>query len=399
MHFNSAHDIPVNDWNELLQSQNSFLSLEYLSALEDAHDNGLELRYVMFQNAQNEYIGLAAFQITHFITSNDAYSSKLLKWLNQATQYIRRGHIHNVLICGNALATGEHGYCFLSPTDTNGIVQISEDEKVRLVFDAMLNISADEKKRGKRICAMVAKDFYPHSKGFSDALAKRRFSSFQVDHNMVMPIHSSWKTFDDYLAALSTKFRTKAKSAYKKSEQLRELRMTAEDVIRFAPRMQQLYENVYERADFRLGKMNVKALAEMIAQMPERFFVTGLLLNDELVGFCSAMKSNETLEAHVIGIDYECNREHGVYQRMLYKYINLAIESQCIRIVYGRTAAEIKSTVGAMPVDLTCCVFHPRKISNALLTLILNYVKPSDYPHRNPWRAEVLEEIKTIPLY
>jgi predicted N-acyltransferase len=395
LHFNSVHDIPAAEWNNIVENKNAFLALGYLAALEDTHDSGLELRFVMFQNSKNEFIGIAAFQITHFITSPDAYSNQLLKWINQLAKFIRRGHVHNILICGNALATGEHGFYF-SNSYANAL---SEEEKARLVLDAMQNISADEKKNGKRICAMVAKDFYPTSDKFPLALSRRGFTSFQVDHNMVMPLLAEWKSFDDYLAALNTKFRTKAKAAFKKSEQLAVRPMTAEEILKHCDRMQHLYSNVYDKADFRLGKLNVHALSLMIKNMPYEFFVTGLFLKEELVGFCTAVKTDQSIEAHVIGIDYENNREHCVYQRILYEYISLGIKLQCNRIVYGRTAAEIKSTIGAMPVDLTCSIYHPRTISNALLNLILNYVKPSDYPHRNPWRAEVFEEIKNAKLF
>jgi predicted N-acyltransferase len=395
LHFNSVHDIPAAEWNSIVKNKNAFLELGYLAALEDTHDSGLELRLVMFQNSKNEFIGIAAFQITHFITSPDAYSNQLLKWLNKLAKFIRRGHVHNILICGNALATGEHGFFFSN--DEAGA--LSKEEEARLVLDAMQNVAAEEKQRGKRICAMVAKDFYPDNDKFPLALSRKGFTSFQVDHNMVMPLLPSWKNFDDYLAALNTKFRTKAKAAFKKSNQLLVRPMTAEEIMEQSERMQLLYSNVYDKADFRLGKLNVCALSLMIKNMPEEFFVTGLYLKEELVGFCTAVKTDPSIEAHVIGIDYENNREHCVYQRILYEYISLGIQHQCQRIVFGRTAAEIKSTIGAMPVDLTCSIYHPRTISNALLNLILNYVKPSDYPHRNPWRAEVFEEIKNTKLY
>jgi hypothetical protein len=122
-------------------------------------------------------------------------------------------------------------------------------------------------------------------------------------------------------------------------------------------------------------------------------------LNDELIGFMTAMRCGNVMEAHVIGIDYDTNREHGVYQRILYDYVELAIRLRCARIVYGRTAEEIKSTVGAFPVDLTCSIKHRRIISNTLLSMIINYVKPSVYPQREPYKAETLAKIHMQPLY
>jgi predicted N-acyltransferase len=216
---------------------------------------------------------------------------------------------------------------------------------------------------------------------------------------MVMPVLDEWNTFDDYLESLNTKFRTKAKSALKRSSNLRVVEADETDVLQHAEAMQRLYENVYLKADFRLGRLQAKALAELLKRIPNQFFVRQYFLNDQLVGFMTAMRCGDVIEAHVIGIDYESNREHGVYQRILYDYVELAIRLRCTRIVYGRTAAEIKSTVGAFPVNLTCSIKHRRIISNALLSMIINYVKPSEYPQRDPFKAETIAKIHTQPLY
>lgn len=390
LHFASVADIPEDVWNAALENGSSFLNLNYLRALEEAHDGGLELRYVMFRDHEENFIGVSAFQITHFMTSEDAYSNAFLKWLNKVTQFIRRGHIHNILICGNAFATGEHGFHFNQ--------SLSGDEQVRLVLDAMFQISDTERKKGRPICAMLAKDFYPTSSEISKAFSKRKFSAFQVDHNMVMPIRRSWMNFEDYMADLNTKCRTKAKSAYKRSEKITIKRLNASAIREYAERMQELYNAVYEKADFRLGKLNIHGLEGIHNPNEGDFTVCGYFLEEKMVGFSTSMKNGQSLEAHVIGIDYSVNRDYAIYQRMLYNYVELAIELKVDRIIFGRTAAEIKSTIGAVPVDLTCCVFHPKKISNALLNLILNYVKPSDYPHRNPWRADVEEQLKSFPI-
>jgi hypothetical protein len=377
-------------WSQLHPAEGAFLCLDYLSALEHAHDDGLEIRLAMFYR-DSQPLGIAAFQIAHFVTSDDAYSNVFLNCINAIGRCIRGKHIHNILINGNAFATGEHGFSFQTEVDSQTIALC--------IHNAMESIAAQEQKKGRRICAMVTKDFYPGTVGVADHLEKYRFKKFQVDHNMVMPLLAEWNSFDDYLESLNTKFRTKAKAALKRSSNLRVVEATDSDVHHHAEAMQRLYENVYLKADFRLGKLQAKALAELLKRIPGQFFVRQYFLNDELVGFLTAMRCGNVIEAHVIGIDYDTNREHGVYQRILYDYIEIAIRMRCSRIVYGRTAAEIKSTVGAFPVDLTCSIKHRRIISNTLLSMIINYVKPSDYPQRDPYKTETMAKILSQPLY
>jgi len=388
--FEKTSEVDSTVWSQMHPTAGAFLCLDYLSALENAHDKGLEIRLAVFYKGA-EPLGIAAFQIAHFATSEDAYSNVFLNCINAIGRFVRGKHVHNILISGNAFATGEHGFSF-QPEADNATIAFC-------LHHAMEEIARQEQKKGRRICAMVTKDFYPDTVGVADELQHFRFKKFQVDHNMVMPVLSSWNTFDDYLESLNTKFRTKAKAALKRSTNLRVVDAKESDVHRHSEAMQRLYENVYMKADFRLGKLEATALAELLKRIPNQFFVRQYFLNDELVGFMTAMRCGNVMEAHVIGIDYDTNREHGVYQRILYDYVELAIRLRCTRIVYGRTAAEIKSTVGAFPVDLTCCIKHRRTISNTLLSMIINYVKPSEYPQREPFKTETMAKIQTQPLY
>ncbi|MFN5620690.1 MAG: GNAT family N-acetyltransferase [Flavobacteriales bacterium] len=385
-----TRDVDPLVWGSLHPQSGAFLCLDYLSALEEAHDEGLEVRMAIFFRGKTP-VGIAAFQIAHFMTSEDAYSNVFLRKLNALARCIRGKHIHNILISGNAFATGEHGFTFSD--------DVSMDVIAKSLRGAMDAIAKLEQAKGRRICAMVTKDFYPGLEPVAESLEKYRFKRFQVDHNMVMPVLPEWQSFNDYLETLNTKFRTKAKATLKRSAALEVRSASAEDINEHAAVLQQLYENVYEKADFRLGKLNVRTLAGLRARIPGQFSVNLYFLEGKLVGFMSAMRCGQVLEAHVIGIDYEVNRDHGVYQRMLYDYVALAIELRCTRIVYGRTAAEIKSTVGAFPVNLTCSIKHRRSISNALLRLIIQYVVPSEYPQRQPFKAEVQEALMKIPLY
>lgn len=377
-------------WASMHPQSGAFLCLDYLSALEEAHDEGLEVRMAIFYSGDSP-IGIAAFQIAHFMTSEDAYSNVILRKLNALARCIRGKHIHNILISGNAFATGEHGFTFRDDVPMQTIAK-----GLRGAMDAIAKL---EQAKGRRICAMVTKDFYPGMEPVAEMMEKFKFKRFQVDHNMVMPVLPEWQTFEDYLESLNTKFRTKAKATLKRSAAVEVRTASAEDITRYAPILQQLYENVYEKADFRLGKLDIRTLAGLRSRIPAQFKVKLYFIEDKLVGFMSAMRCGQVLEAHVIGIDYDVNRDFGIYQRMLYDYVDLAIELRCTRIVYGRTAAEIKSTVGAFPVNLTCSIKHRRSISNALLRLIIQYVVPSEYPQRQPFKAEVFEALTKIPLY
>ena len=337
-------------------------------------------------------VGVGVFQITHFTTSEDAYSNWFLRVLNSVISFIRGRHIHNVLICGNALATGEHG-CFFLP-------QVSAEDATAALVEAMDEIAAIESRRGRKICAMVVKDFYPRSATFAAHLENYRFKTFRIDHNMVLPLLSEWKSFDDYLNAMNTKFRTKARAALAKSSSLEAIDMDEQSIAKHLEDLTVLYGNVHNRADFRLGTCDLQVMPVMKRAMGPSFKVMGFSLNGKFVGFMTAFLCGDALEAHVIGFDYELNRQYSIYSAMLYKYVDWAIEGKVSYLIFGRTAAEIKSTIGAYPVDLICAFRHSRFISNALLSRVFHYIKPSPFEQRFPYKGDNAERTsqKLTPL-
>jgi hypothetical protein len=94
-----------------------------------------------------------------------------------------------------------------------------------------------------------------------------------------------------------------------------------------------------------------------------------------------------------VGIDYEFNKSHSIYSSMLYEYVRLGIQMRKKWVMFGRTAGEIKTTIGAFPVRLSCCIRHPGKISNLLLNWLFAYVKPNAFPVRQPWKKHIHSEL------
>ena len=100
------------------------------------------------------------------------------------------------------------------------------------------------------------------------------------------------------------------------------------------------------------------------------------------------MINKNSLDAHFVGIDYEYNREYAVYQRMLYDYVTIGIEKKLDFINFGRTASEIKSSIGAIPQDLTIYLRHKKSIPNKLFRLFLNKIEPKSFNQKFPFKAK-----------
>ena len=118
------------------------------------------------------------------------------------------------------------------------------------------------------------------------------------------------------------------------------------------------------------------------------YFLRAYWLEDKLVGFSSGVFNKNSLDAHFVGIDYALNKEYAIYQRMLYDYILIGIQKKVTMINFGRTASEIKSSVGAVPQDLTIYLRHKKTITNRILSLFLKRIQPSEFKEKHPFKIK-----------
>lgn len=382
-------DVDIQLWDQLVGDTSVYLRSNYLAALEASFDEGLDYRYASFFK-DDEFVGLAAFQITNFesgdLTQN--LRNPIIKRITKAFGANGKSLRYRVLVAGNAFATGEHNFRFKD--------SVNDERQFAAVIQAIDIISQSEKERGQKVSAIVVKDFYPESFSVSRKFADDHYGEFFVDPNMVMPIKASWSSFDDYLDSLTSKYRTKARAAFKRSGDLEIRELGTEDLENHHEEFLTLYEQVYSRAEFKLGKLNFESFLNLRKKLDSEFLLKGYFLNGKLVGFQSGFQYNQTLDAHFVGIDYSKNYDYAIYSRMLYDYVDEAIRRKVKRVSFGRTAMEIKSTVGAFPVDLKCYIRHRSNTPNRLLQLMFNYVKPSEFEQRVPYKKQELSQITSM---
>lgn len=89
-------------------------------------------------------------------------------------------------------------------------------------------------------------------------------------------------------------------------------------------------------------------------------------------------------------MDYELNKELELYQNILYHFIEVAILKNKKTVNLGRTAGEIKSTVGAKVQELTCYVKPQNTVSKVILRPFISFLQPGEWIPRNPFKEEGL---------
>ncbi|HLG04402.1 MAG TPA: hypothetical protein VI731_12460 [Bacteroidia bacterium] len=384
----SIHKLNKTHWNQCVPENNLFLQAEFLGEFEDTANTHLEFRYVLLR-AGNKPAGVLYYQVIHLTADEIGYilrpvASSGSGLAGQWTEWVRRLREQKgfrVLISGNNFISGEYGIAISKNGDP---VQVMD------AFAETAKLIAKNDRNPAKISAILVKDYFPGSTKMPvDRLKKKHFHRFQVEPEMIVPLNKSWITFQDYVNAMSKKYRNRLKMVYKISAALKLVEMDESMLRKKQDEINQLYLNVHRRAKFRLAALGEKYFAGMKAAFPDKFRVTGYFLENKLVAFRSSFLTENHLEAHFIGIDYSLNAELNLYQRILYDFVSEGILSGVPAVFLGRTAAEIKSTVGAEPHDLVCFIRHRNNFSNQVIRPFIDYLQPSDWIPRNPFTKTI----------
>ncbi len=382
--FDAVAKVPVDDWNRIFKNSESCLcqSLAYLQCLESSITQPNLLRYLIIYNSQQP---IAAFYFQLYDVNNmsvkkllnDQYFKALLdklKGLNDEKLFGTKDKKRFVVVNGNLFASESSGFaCTADPESLNAW----QWEKV---LDLLMN-SVNE---NSSLLCCVSKDFQTTDVVLAGKLQSAGFKPFQVDPEMNLNIQ--WKNFEEYLASLTTKYRTRIKSVFDKSNEIEVEELSAVVIKKYFGQINALLKNVFENAPVRLASIEANFFICQKEKFDDNYIFNILKLNNEIVGFYTALRNNKTLTAQFVGFDYALNKSHNLYYRMLIEYTKLAIDKKCMLLQFGRDALEIKSTLGATPSPLQLFLFVPGMFASFLVDPFLKIATSREWIQRQPFK-------------
>jgi hypothetical protein len=384
--------INSDHWNSVVPFGSEFLRINYLKVWEKAHAENMRFHYTIIYHGKKP-VAIAYFQVIDFNGENFESLIELEdnETLCRITAYLQKHFTRHLkrnankinmrlLICGNSFISGEHGF--------TQIPGINKKQLVDALADAIYNISKIEKLRGK-IAAVLVKDFYVSGDHAIDELKEFNYHDFLAEPNMILSVY--WNTFDEYLNAMSKKYRHRAKAIIKKGEVLERRVFSLKDIQAHESQINVLYKNVHLKAKFKLAMLPSHYFEVMKKELEEEFVFTAYYHENELIGFRTSFILDKALEAHFVGINYQLNKEYELYQNMLYDYVKEAISLRKEQLFLGRTASEIKSTIGAEAYELRCYIRHHNLLSNRIIRPLVDYLKPAEWIPRNPCKVVTVE--------
>lgn len=373
--YNSVKELP-NNWNEV-SHHNHFLQTPYLSVLENSAPTNMECFFIgIFE--KNILIGTALAQYLD-LNKLESFGERDNCFKTKIRNFVFKNFASHVLFLGNNMITGQNSYTFNKEVDFKCI-----NDVMMQCTDAII---AYFKKKKIKIHIVSYKDFYNECSSELKKFDFGKMYEFSAQPNMIFYLDKNWKTKDDYFNAFIKKYRDQYKRAHKKFDGIIVRELSTDEVVSYENELYELYYYVAKNAPFNTFFLDKHHFSAFKKQCGNRFRICGYFLEEKLVGFHTILLNGEVLETYFLGYDETVQKENMLYLNMLYNMTEFGIENGFKKIIFGRTALEIKSSIGAEPVKMSGFIFHTNKLINKYIGKIFNSLEPEvSWQQRHPFK-------------
>jgi len=374
--FASYKELPL-DW-DTLATDNIFLSRDYFEILEKSAPENMTCHFIGLYEKE-ELIGIALSQFLD-VNKLPSFGDRDRCFKSTVRNFIFRNFASHVLFIGNNMLTGQNAFCLSDTADKQQAIQVLKKaaDELKIIF----------KNRGTKVHMTTFKDFdATELRDFPAADFSSYYQFTTSQPNMVFEIPGEWHSEQDYINALSKKYRDQYKRARKKSADLVKRKLPLEEIIQYEDTIYELYYHVASNAPFNtffLARNHFRVFKEILK---DEFLFYGYFMEDQLIGFNTLIKNGDSMDTYFLGYDDTIQKEKMLYLNMLYDMLAYSINKGFKTIVFARTALEIKSSVGAKPVPMFGFISHSNPVLNKNIASIFRYLEPEMvWKERSPFK-------------
>jgi hypothetical protein len=383
------------EWDALVAGRSVYMGSQYLRAMEDHPKVKTRLAVWTSEGTgsgalPDRLTGVAVFQrVSIESRSPDGHLDLgwIMRLVNRVLHPGGKPFTFSAWVAGQSLGSGPHAHVFEA-----GLSAVDAALRIDAAFRALA--------RKDKLCsdlsasAWILKDQLSGADLKLSNLQRRGWAQLAFDPVMVLPLKQDWHGIEDWMDALRTKARTKVKAILQRSSQVELVPLDAAQAEAMTDVLYGLYCAVYGRAGLVMGGLAPEDFARLKREHGDDFCLVAHSYEGRWVGFHCGFCTAETptgersIEAYFVGFEPSFNKKLGLYQRMLVEFVRWGIQRDASRVIMGRTALEIKSGIGALPVPLTLSVRFRNPVLRALMVLGAGLFVPKPFVPRRAWRED-----------
>jgi hypothetical protein len=213
---------------------------------------------------------------------------------------------------------------------------------------------------------LIVQDFIDPGGPLAGALQAHGFASVVALPTSAVET-AGYRSFDDYLVAMRSKYRRRAKCVFRDSRHL-----SAERVFDFAPlaeELARLWRLVYDRAGETKREILTPEYFAAAAELPETSALVLRRPDGSVAIFGLLLEDRPWLHFLQCGFPEEAGRGEAAYFRLLFEIVRTAIDGGFEHAHLGCTTLGPKLDVGATPIPLSAWLRHRNPLLQRLFVM------------------------------
>lgn len=370
-------------WDALTARESVCLHRPFLEALEQAGPEGLRMHYALVADAEGTPLAAVACQsllLDGAALPSKSAPTKLKEARDRGLAKVKQ----RILVCGNLLGWGPQAVAFSEGADRAAVWPG--------ILEALYRIRRADGLFGETGLVMVKDLDASLWQDGDETLQRFSYRSLDTEPNMILRFRPEWRSFDDYLGAMKSDYRSGIKKQIRDIEAAGLVleRLDAGGIAANADELHRLYHEVHDRQKMRLITIRRDWMPTLAARFGKDFVVTVLRRPGEakLLGFISTLKDRDGAIGYYIGFDKEeAAKGLPLYLRLLYALVEDALAMGAAWASLGRTALEPKAKLGAEGQPLRCYLRHRVPALNSVVKGLLRVLpEPAQPPRRAPFK-------------
>lgn len=329
----------ADHWDRCAQAGGVFFRRAYLRCLEQNPPEGLEFRYAL---VYRDGAPIAAVVI-------QMLEKDLSCFLPQDSALAAGGRLisQKLFVCGSLLCWGNQGVSVAPEVDWSTVWPS--------VAEVLYRIRRAEKLSGSSDFVLFRE--LPRGDEAARRLRDYGYRPVDVEPDMVLE-NPGWASYDEYLKSLQSKYRSAAKSVFKKIEKAGCTVERLTNLREHRDRIYELYDAVWASAEVRPVKLTPDYFCALEEALGEDYVLIAVLREGQILGYVTVIRSDKLAVGYMLGFDREAAKELPLYLRLLNAVVEQSIEWGCQRVSLGGTALDPKARLGGAPFPRQVWVRH-----------------------------------------
>jgi predicted N-acyltransferase len=343
-------EIEPSAWNAIVDADDLQASHEFVSVCQRADVEQAAYRHVMVYRDE-QLVGIASF------SRMDVHVDLLTTGLARtAVRWVRRLRpsflVVPVAFCGLPVSFGQSCLRLRPDADEAMVLSLLARELERFARDSgaeLLCFKEYEEAQRATLSLLTSAGYVRAPSLPSCRLAIR------------------WRSFDEYLGALRAGYRRQVRASLRVQAERGLTSRVVGDFGAECARIFGLYEQVMDRAQFQLERLNLAFFQELNTRLGEQSGAILLERDGTLVAAAVLLYAPHVITFLLAGIDDAANRQCAAYPNLVTAVVAEAIRRGATHLEMGQTSYDLKLRLGAKPTDRDIYLRHPGRLQHTLL--------------------------------